>query len=452
MPLNDQTPALQGSDGQRERSGLEIQKRADNSCPISLLPVEILAEIFSLCSPGDFDRYHSPHPHSAPLVFCLVCRFWREAAVSTPALWSHIRVASSGPSHSPSPEWIRTWLSRSGSCPLTVVLDGISDDSFSILESDAPGRVVSHMSVLYTEHHPLARLIPAGILSGTMSFEFFSIPLDARPTTWAWDSLQAAHGLRSLKWRGSTPGIVSHHLWHNGPWSQLERLSIDTISSDSILHILQRFVRLKHFTYGMHDLSHSQSLYDVTAHTLTSLHASGETVVHAFRHLTLPALRTLHIETLSGMAPLKEFLSRSRPPLSELSVTTITSSEEELLECLQLITTPLTKLSINDCYPSSDEPPWVTDRFLQLMTHAGAGTHLLPHLRSLTFRCKLRLTDGVLADMIESRYLATTGALEEVVVLLSEEASHVEDIRRLPRKPVGRTAVTIFISHPKLDN
>ncbi|KAG6825215.1 hypothetical protein H0H92_004379 [Tricholoma furcatifolium] len=59
---------------------------------ISALPTEILIEVFSLCAWEWL--YDSPHGRKHPhrLAWTQVCRTWRDVALNTPRLWSHIDV------------------------------------------------------------------------------------------------------------------------------------------------------------------------------------------------------------------------------------------------------------------------------------------------------------------------------------------------------------------------
>ncbi|PPR02381.1 hypothetical protein CVT24_011723 [Panaeolus cyanescens] len=112
---------------------------SDSTCPLSQqdepqlpltineLPPEILAEIFHtyMFSEDDSDLMNPelegmvsvflPNPRSAPLLFCGVCGYWRNVAISTPALWSAITIYDDV-----NLETVRLWLKRSQSHPLSL--------------------------------------------------------------------------------------------------------------------------------------------------------------------------------------------------------------------------------------------------------------------------------------------------------------------------------------------
>ncbi|KAJ7113009.1 hypothetical protein C8R44DRAFT_856059 [Mycena epipterygia] len=98
-----------------------IQQRLDSyTYPVLTLPNEIVSEIFihvlpvyPLCPPM-LGRL-------SPNLLAQICRKWREIALSTPRLWSAISLE-----YNPL-EWLpmlESWLNRSGSCPLSIQLDG----------------------------------------------------------------------------------------------------------------------------------------------------------------------------------------------------------------------------------------------------------------------------------------------------------------------------------------
>ncbi|KAF8901857.1 hypothetical protein CPB84DRAFT_1679295, partial [Gymnopilus junonius] len=97
--------------------------------PLRSLPPELLSDIFLQCQFGgtlDEEPYipNSFHPLQGPLLLTHVCRRWRMVALSTPGLWTTLKVQFK---KAQNPELkftqltlISTWLSRSGSLPLTI--------------------------------------------------------------------------------------------------------------------------------------------------------------------------------------------------------------------------------------------------------------------------------------------------------------------------------------------
>ncbi|TEB23849.1 hypothetical protein FA13DRAFT_1797714 [Coprinellus micaceus] len=66
---------------------------------INLLPEDVLTEIFRLCLPSASDTppVQPPSPHTAPLLLCHVCSYWRRQALATPQLWWHLSLGEVRP-------------------------------------------------------------------------------------------------------------------------------------------------------------------------------------------------------------------------------------------------------------------------------------------------------------------------------------------------------------------
>ncbi|KAF5378782.1 hypothetical protein D9615_006935 [Tricholomella constricta] len=113
-----------------------VPRHAVCTCPVNRIPTEILVEIFfctlrnyagdwGLVGPPRGSRRmpglsFSPGSSSDPMILAQVCRRWRGIALSTPMLWSSLRiVCNCGGQYIP---LLKTWLKRSGTCPLTISL------------------------------------------------------------------------------------------------------------------------------------------------------------------------------------------------------------------------------------------------------------------------------------------------------------------------------------------
>jgi hypothetical protein len=105
-------------------------KRALNlGLPVSRLPTDVLSQLFC----GIRDRYTAPlqsggssrkfgwgpGPHKPPwAVITQVCHTWREVAIQTPLLWTHIILLDSR-----DVKWAKEMLPLSKQCPLVVTLE-----------------------------------------------------------------------------------------------------------------------------------------------------------------------------------------------------------------------------------------------------------------------------------------------------------------------------------------
>ncbi|KAF5367374.1 hypothetical protein D9758_003698 [Tetrapyrgos nigripes] len=87
--------------------------------PIRRLPFELHTYLFSLCLPQQL--YITPDPLQAPLLLASVCAWWRKIVLSLPSLWSSLHLRS-GLSDRRAISLLSTWLSRTGSRPLSISL------------------------------------------------------------------------------------------------------------------------------------------------------------------------------------------------------------------------------------------------------------------------------------------------------------------------------------------
>ncbi|KZP17947.1 hypothetical protein FIBSPDRAFT_746204, partial [Athelia psychrophila] len=77
------------------------------------LPLEILGEIFIQSQGMLGGRSIAP---------TRVCRHWREVAIGTSRLWSHLRIQYRGAAMDSDMEMTSIWLQRSGGQPLSIIL------------------------------------------------------------------------------------------------------------------------------------------------------------------------------------------------------------------------------------------------------------------------------------------------------------------------------------------
>ncbi|KZT19802.1 hypothetical protein NEOLEDRAFT_1027987, partial [Neolentinus lepideus HHB14362 ss-1] len=87
---------------------------------LDLLP-ELLSQVFIRCFP--MDDFVVPSASSAPLLLTQICSMWREVAIHTPGLWCSIFLSISDSTKDMvnlRTALMRTWIDRSGQCPLSV--------------------------------------------------------------------------------------------------------------------------------------------------------------------------------------------------------------------------------------------------------------------------------------------------------------------------------------------
>ena len=104
----DQVIATATSDRQRYHMILSPLRR-------NAIPPEVLGEIFSYIALADMGS--GPKVHQRLLDLCLVCKAWRQAAMSCPRLWCHLRdfeLHALAPNHF---DRATVWLNRGGVLP-----------------------------------------------------------------------------------------------------------------------------------------------------------------------------------------------------------------------------------------------------------------------------------------------------------------------------------------------
>ncbi|KAI0330911.1 hypothetical protein GY45DRAFT_1323043 [Cubamyces sp. BRFM 1775] len=134
-----------------------LKGRLNNMAPAFCLPPEILSEIFTFVAIDAYESRQRPqHPRIQSyqwLSVTYVCRAWREIALNTPRLWSHIVLTSSKivpeiiSRSKKAPLWITGSVDHEGD-PRLAMLDRLVEDPMRIkeLRLNAPERLIQIMS------------------------------------------------------------------------------------------------------------------------------------------------------------------------------------------------------------------------------------------------------------------------------------------------------------------
>ncbi|KAJ7457919.1 hypothetical protein B0H11DRAFT_2199517 [Mycena galericulata] len=140
----------------------EVLRQRDSKCaaqrrlnairdPVARLPLEISSSIFVTC----LDWFPKPGARHAPMLFLNVCCAWTSIALSTPELWTRIRLGGGPASNLPKPADI--WFKRAGNRALSIA--GMAsyeghDDTLQVIKSYA-----SRVQNLETNFRTLERLL-----------------------------------------------------------------------------------------------------------------------------------------------------------------------------------------------------------------------------------------------------------------------------------------------------
>ncbi|KAF8178159.1 hypothetical protein K438DRAFT_1844683 [Mycena galopus ATCC 62051] len=214
------------------------QKRLDSYIyPVLTLPNEITSEIFI--------HFLPPYPICPPLIGMLspthlthICSKWRAVALATPGLWRAIGIYPSHVRRKYISLIYNAWLSRSGSCPLSVEID--EDDTIGVHPTEVLSTLISHRArweylLLIVDDHsedslnqikgpiPLLRHIELAYPSHSAPFNLGDLPQ-----------------LRSVIMNEGTALRVTL------PWAQLISLTLCWVEPTVCLPILQQTTRLIH--------------------------------------------------------------------------------------------------------------------------------------------------------------------------------------------------------------
>ncbi|KAK7049118.1 hypothetical protein R3P38DRAFT_2872750 [Favolaschia claudopus] len=329
--------------------------------PMARLPVELQSKIFVHCLCIDEDEGASrPDPKLAPMLVSNVCQLWRDIALSTPELWTHLRMEGSprGANYS---QLYGSWLERSRPLPVSLTLA-----STSVL---AEG--VNHL-----------------IDCSAQRVEEFSLLLlaDSNPHH---TPILPLHYLKKL-----VVALQDRQRFSVDQWLNLMRMS------PGLLHcsLLASFSHHEIGGYSQH-MKHTalKELY-LGERSLSFQAIANPTIL--LRYMTLPALERLRIRcsiTPDSVSDFSAFILRSSPPLrslvieSMIAVTTPTADYLSAVPTLKTLT-----LAISD---------WVS-----VVERLATDPGFLPNLEHLTCtprRIRSRGDFEVVICMLEVRALRT---------------------------------------------
>jgi hypothetical protein len=298
-----------------------IQQRLDSyKYPILTLPYEITSEIFVHFLPVP-PLFPPTRGILSPAVFTLVCRTWREIALTTPALWSAISVSKA---EMMSADCLHTWLARSRSHPLSIRIDEGFDESKSFTQ------FLEAIAAHSARWKHLDATIPPSDLA------FFTGAMESLCTL----ALQLRSGRTAptdLVAFAEVPRLRTATLCYSAasavrlPWAQLTSLTLNTLLPAEYSTILKQAINLVYCNLDIYDDGDNETHPgDVTLRRLETLVLAEADILHhepvAYLDLfILPALRRLQLpELFLGPQPLhnlRSFISRSQCTLQEVRVT-----------------------------------------------------------------------------------------------------------------------------------
>ncbi|KAJ7042867.1 hypothetical protein C8F04DRAFT_1075033 [Mycena alexandri] len=314
--------------------------------PVQTLPPEILAEIFVNFLPP-YPEFPPLSGLLSPLLLCRICQQWRTIALSTPALWSSIRItAALGESNSQEVrkfEILTTWLARSRNCPLSLSLSGACHSQLmpDLLQAIQLHRerweyldVLIDMEDIYSMHWqdemPLLRHITFG------PDGFYPGATEPPPTLFEHAPLLTSVVL-DVNFLTDCMRL---------PWGNLTHLEAQCFYEHECTDVLRDATKLVYCK-----LSVTPDDLDEDAGSAVPVHLHLRDLIlrpknhnvwqwEILDNLTLPALRTLQVaQPNTTLDSLQAFLLRSQCALEELRITGATTTESVFREALPKVGT-----------------------------------------------------------------------------------------------------------------
>ncbi|KAF9524826.1 hypothetical protein CPB83DRAFT_860538, partial [Crepidotus variabilis] len=291
--LSDVVRRITLEQGQRET---ESCQNVSSFSGLSKLPPELLAEIFTFCLPTD--QFHVPSCIEAPLVLTHVSSQWRAIALSTPHLWSSLHI-----NYKDSLEdtlATELWLSRSGTCPLSlsIAIDFNQQAQQEIL--DVLCRYSTRWKHIRFDFRdllcpPMYDLdVAFGEVPSLETFEFHARDISDTNITPITSLLESAPQLKEVTW---VDDLADTETLLQLPLSQLTRLSLSMENGTlDYLQLLNQCSNLEHIriTRPVANSLNQPSPPPVYLSKLTSLNISYD-LTGILDHLILPALRSVRI-------------------------------------------------------------------------------------------------------------------------------------------------------------
>ncbi|KAJ7730874.1 hypothetical protein DFH07DRAFT_159116 [Mycena maculata] len=413
--------------------------------PWRRLPRELQTEIFLLCVYEHLDA--APATNRAPLLLLHVCRSWRAVVLGTPEIWTmmcyHI-------DREEDIRFIENWISRSGVYPLqlriTAALPRQAGDSLGgppKLFGKVKQLVEKHMHRLQTLRLDMPHDYSALLLHGAPLL--YALEFDAnlwkRGALWNRDpqpqwGVNSLPALRQLTFRPTCKPS------YRFPWRQLTSLSLlGEMMPQSTLQILSQCPALITFRLSFVGFLPYAAGHETTAilPALQELYASSSSPVQeqaietVFSALTLPELRVLDIRarTLYSFDTIGPLLQRSACHLDKLSIDAEDVDQLSILQYIRSVSGTLTSLALR-VRGAEIKSYGSLLRSLTLVTDLG-GESLCPNLETILLAGVSWMPDGLLADMVESRWRGGKRSVLKRVVWPNCRFSHAEHTGRLER-------------------
>lgn len=398
-----------------EQQKLNLYVAAHKSVVSSIrhLPPEIMADIFIHALPTPDAAV--PHPLCAPLIFTQVCLWWRDIALSTPRLWSSIRLDLTPRSLRRSVGLVKMYMDRSKHCPLYLNFQCRSGslDCKPMLDI-----VIPHSARWQNINFRLPMMAHAALapvresLSSLQSIELACVTQNETEI----DALGLYELAPELKEVVLTYPFSQSFLAL--PWTQLTRWQSAKPSVEQCTDVIRRAPYLRECVFKHVDLrDFSGAMKAPQPHFyLASLDLTVDAgVTHGlaglFSALALPALRSLRVVQTNPLSSIlwqcssfPEFLTRS-PHLERLALD-VSITREDLVQYLAHVPS-LRELHVTT---SPRAVRSVDDDLIRALAARADATCLVPRLKSIRLVGNVLVSPQALLALITSRWDADPAA------------------------------------------
>lgn len=427
--------------------------------PISILPLEVLGEIFLLCCDNS-NVFLRPRRSEAPILLCNVSRLWRFTAISTPGLWSSISIKHSDNRLWPSRELIRSWVKRSKGAPLSfeLVVENTMHSPSHVTSIQAINEIFllflfqferwKHVRIVV----PLAAHLKVECISpeGLSTLESLHIQIDHSPENLLFLPLITDRSplLQGLIWqlRHFPKPLISDTTLQYLTELYLEcKLSpaecLELLTTCTHLHTCE----LEHVCISSPELRPNISPLEHRNIRILRLEATVD-ISSLLARLTLPSLLSLSVViSHPGIYPLRlgacwrlsHFFFRSSPPLKSLLLENAPVEEDEIIACLRLLRN-LVELNITSSMLSN-----------RIIFALGVSPtqFTCPKLEVIKL-CGCLSTDGAFSMMVSARWNAglASSSVSRLKTVQAEfcNGPHIIDAQRLKRLRAEGLVVRIF--------
>ncbi|KAF7334425.1 F-box domain-containing protein [Mycena venus] len=306
-----------------------VQERLDSyKYPILTMPNEIISEIFTHFLPT-YPRCPPLTGLLSPTLLTHICHKWRDIALASPALWRSILVSEAIPFLIQRTR-VLDILSRSGSCPLSIQIEGWEDET--IHNPDLKGTLAAVLS--HSARWEYLALRPAGIQLPDIQGSF---PLLSELDIWLeyfgppGATNTAFLELPQLCTVTLNDAAALHFVL---PWVQITRLNLLRVYMHECLPVLRQTSNLVHCELQLYfdpdrrddvlDLISLPCLESLTFNDPKPHESATQTCIHPLDVFITPALCNLDIpEKFLGRKPIESltsFISKSGCALQDLRI------------------------------------------------------------------------------------------------------------------------------------